>query len=124
MHPGICPEYRNSHGCFWAIANEDYDNIGMTFLKVDKGIDTGPIFAYFKVSIDKTKPLVSHNIIQIKSVFDNLDGIKNKLKEIYNNQISPIKVSNRNSKLWGQPWFTEFIKIKLRSIKNARFANS
>ena len=21
MHPGICPEYRNAHGCFWAIAN-------------------------------------------------------------------------------------------------------
>ena len=20
MHPGICPEYRNAHGCFWALA--------------------------------------------------------------------------------------------------------
>ena len=68
--------------------------------------------------------MLSHNVIQIKSVFDNLDGLKTKLKEIYNNQISPIKVSNRNSKLWGQPWLTEFIKIKLRSIKNAWFANS
>src|SRR5205085_11503265 len=20
MHPGVCPEYRNAHGCFWALA--------------------------------------------------------------------------------------------------------
>ena len=23
LHPGICPEYRNAHGCFWALANRD-----------------------------------------------------------------------------------------------------
>ena len=25
MHPGICPEYRNAHGCFWAVANADVE---------------------------------------------------------------------------------------------------
>ncbi len=23
LHPGICPEYRNAHGCFWALARRD-----------------------------------------------------------------------------------------------------
>src|SRR5215813_7860972 len=27
MHPGICPEYRNAHGCFWALANDDLDRV-------------------------------------------------------------------------------------------------
>ena len=28
MHPGIVPEYRNSHGCFWALSNRDLDKVG------------------------------------------------------------------------------------------------
>src|SRR6185312_6991547 len=42
LHPGICPEYRNAHGCFWALAERDLDRVGMTLLKVDAGVDTGP----------------------------------------------------------------------------------
>src|SRR6476659_6133611 len=38
MHPGVCPEYRNAHGCFWALANRDLDRVGMTLLKIDKGV--------------------------------------------------------------------------------------
>ena len=30
MHPGICPEYRNAHGCFWALAERDLTRVGMT----------------------------------------------------------------------------------------------
>src|SRR6266850_2200283 len=26
IHPGICPEYRNAHGCFWALANGEPEN--------------------------------------------------------------------------------------------------
>jgi hypothetical protein len=32
MHPGICPEYRNAHGCFWALVNRDHERVGMTLL--------------------------------------------------------------------------------------------
>jgi hypothetical protein len=42
LHPGICPEYRNAHGCFWALANRDLSRVGMTLLRIDAGIDTGP----------------------------------------------------------------------------------
>jgi hypothetical protein len=46
MHPGICPEYRNAHGCFWALANRDLNKVGMTLLRIDTGVDTGPAFGY------------------------------------------------------------------------------
>ncbi len=52
MHPGICPEYRNAHGCFWALASGDHANVGMTLLRIDKGVDTGPVFGYFRVDAD------------------------------------------------------------------------
>ena len=47
MHPGICPEYRNSHGCFWALARRDLDHVGATLLQIDEGSDTGPVYAYY-----------------------------------------------------------------------------
>ena len=46
LHPGICPEYRNAHGCFWALANRDLDRVGMTLLRVDAGVDTGPVYLH------------------------------------------------------------------------------
>ena len=33
MHPGICPEYRNAHGCFWALVRRDLERVGMTLLR-------------------------------------------------------------------------------------------
>ena len=29
MHPGICPEYRNAHGCFWALVRGDFEKVGI-----------------------------------------------------------------------------------------------
>jgi Formyl transferase len=52
MHPGICPEYRNAHGCFWALVNGDMARVGMTLLKIDRGIDTGPVYGYFSAPYD------------------------------------------------------------------------
>jgi hypothetical protein len=36
MHPGICPEYRNAHGCFWALAQRDTERVGMTLLQISE----------------------------------------------------------------------------------------
>jgi hypothetical protein len=80
MHPGICPEYRNAHGCFWAVANGDRDNIGMTLLRIDRGVDTGPVFGYFRV---KPQPRPeSHVIVEHRVVLDHLDAIRDLLLDI------------------------------------------
>jgi hypothetical protein len=52
LHPGICPEYRNAHGCFWALARRDLDRVGMTLLRIDKGVDTGPIYLHATCPLD------------------------------------------------------------------------
>jgi len=38
LHPGICPEYRNAHGCFWALVNRDLARVGVTLLRADRGV--------------------------------------------------------------------------------------
>tara|TARA_B100001540_G_scaffold315354_1_gene342401 strand:- start:1759 stop:2475 length:717 start_codon:yes stop_codon:yes gene_type:complete len=116
MHPGICPEYRNSHGCFWGIVNRDYDRIGMTLLKINRGIDSGPIYGYYypkELNLNEE----SHIIIQYNSVFDNLELIQDKLLEIYDGKAVVIETRNRESKIWGQPWFTSYFKWKYNDKK-------
>ena len=116
MHPGICPEYRNSHGCFWGIVNRDYDKVGMTLLKINRGIDSGPIYGYYYVN-DFNMQKESHITIQYRAVFENLELIQNKLLEVYLGKASVIKSKNRQSKIWGQPWLSSYCKWKLNEKK-------
>lgn len=110
MHPGICPEYRNSHGCFWALAEGDLERVGMTLLRIDQGVDTGPVYGYFRSKYDEVRE--SHNVIQQRMVFDNLDHIQVLLQDIRDGLASPLDVSGRNSATWGQPQFTRYVKWK------------
>lgn len=113
MHPGICPEYRNAHGCFWALANRDLDRVGMTLLRIDRGIDTGPVFGYYSCPFDEARE--SHIVIQQRMVLENLDTLRDKFIEIFNGTAKPLSVEGRSSASWGQPWLTKFISWKYRA---------
>lgn len=110
MHPGICPEYRNAHGCFWALANGDKENVGMTLLKVDDGVDTGPTYGYFKYDVDAASE--SHFRIQTRVVTENLDAIRDKLIEVVRGEAVPVDVTGRPSGVWGHPWLTKYLAWK------------
>ena len=110
IHPGICPEYRNSHGCFWALANDDFDKVGATLLRINVGIDTGPIFGYYSYPYDVLKE--TPNIIHLRVVYDNLDQIRDKLIEINKGTAEPIMIQGRASSVWGQPWLSRYLRIK------------
>jgi len=43
MHAGITPQYRGSHGGYWALRNNDSANFGTTIHLVDAGVDTGSV---------------------------------------------------------------------------------
>jgi hypothetical protein len=110
MHPGVCPEYRNSHGCFWALANGDCTRVGMTLLKIDKGVDTGGVYGYYGCLFDEINE--SHIVIQHRVVFDNLDALKQKFEDIYSNRAQTIDTSGRASAAWGQPWLSRQLMWK------------
>ena len=111
MHPGICPEYRNAHGCFWALVKRDLKHVGMTLLKVDAGIDTGTVYLHSSYSFDETHE--SHIVIQYRVVLENLQRITNVLYDIYNASATPVKRPCHFSRAWGQPWLTAYLYWKL-----------
>jgi len=112
LHPGICPEYRNAHGCFWARARGDGANVGVTLLRIDRGVDTGPVFGYFPVTADADE---SHVVTQHRGVLDHLDGIRDRLLAIAKGTASPIDTTGRQSATWGQPWFSAYLRMRRRS---------
>ena len=111
LHPGICPEYRNAHGCFWALTRRDLDRVGMTLLRVDPGIDTGPIFLHGSYDFDEVEE--SHSIIQWRTVTENLDAVAAVLIALSRGeQVAPIAVDGRASAVWGQPQLTAYLRWK------------
>jgi len=113
LHPGVCPEYRNAHGGFWALANDDLDKVGVTLLKIDKGVDTGPVYAYFSYAFDEVAE--SHAVIQHRCLFDNLDAARQKIETIVAGDAHAIDTRGRPSGAWGQPWLTRYMRWKRRA---------
>jgi len=111
LHPGICPEYRNAHGCFWALVNRDLERVGMTLLKIDNGIDTGPVYLQAGCRIDELAE--SHSVIQYRVVVENLGRIAATLIDLFNGtHVEPIPTAGRKSAVWGQPRLTDYLRWK------------
>ena len=120
MHPGVCPEYRNAHGCFWALASGDSGRVGMTLLKIDKGVDTGPVYGYYSYDFDEARE--SHVRIQHRVVLENLDTLREKLLDIHAGRAVPLDTRGRESATWGQPWLSSYLRWKRRARRGARRA--
>lgn len=118
MHPGICPEYRNAHGCFWALAQRDLSRVGMTLLKVDAGVDTGPVYGYYRYAFDEQRE--SHVIIQYRVVLENLDQVALRLREIAAGLAWPIDTEGRGSAVWGQPWLSRYVRWQRSAAKTPK----
>lgn len=119
LHPGVCPEYRNAHGCFWALARRDLDRVGMTLLRIDRGVDTGPVMLHASYPFDEVRE--SHHVIQGRVVFENLDAIGATLRAIAAGQPPPaVDTSGRASAAWGQPRLTDYVRWKLAAHRDRR----
>jgi hypothetical protein len=116
LHPGICPEYRNAHGCFWALARRDLDRVGMTVLRVDEGVDTGPVFLRATAAVDERRE--SHVVVQYRVVLDNLDAIAAALRSAWRGA-APLPAGGRHSATWGQPWLSAYVRWKLAARRAA-----
>lgn len=110
LHPGKCPEYRNSHGCFWAIANGESAKAVATLLRIDAGVDTGPVYGYFGYQHDPSRE--SHVVIQTRVVIENLDAISRRLLEILAGTATPQSTTDSASAAWGQPRLSAYLRYR------------
>jgi folate-dependent phosphoribosylglycinamide formyltransferase PurN len=113
LHPGICPEYRNAHGAFWALANGDLERVGLTLLRIDRGVDTGPVYGYYRCAYDEARD--SHIVIMTKLALDNLEAIGQRIAEVCEGRASAIETAGRASAVWGQPWLTSYLRWRRQS---------
>jgi methionyl-tRNA formyltransferase len=121
LHPGICPEYRNAHGCFWALVNRDLERVGMTLLKIDEGVDTGPVYLQSTCEIDEVRE--SHTVIQYRVVLENLDAIGRTLRALGEGQpVTSIETAGRRSATWGQPRLSDYVRWKWEARRSRRHA--
>jgi methionyl-tRNA formyltransferase len=119
LHPGICPEYRNAHGCFWALANRDLARVGMTLLRVDPGVDTGPVYLHATCDVDEVGE--SHTVIQYRAVFENLDAIGAVLLALCRgDDVRPVSTAGRTSATWGQPRLSSYLRWKSIARRSRR----
>jgi hypothetical protein len=112
LHPGICPQYRNAHGCFWALASDDPGNVGMTLLAIDDGIDTGPTYGYYRYPFDALRE--SHIRIQHRVFLENAAAIRDRLLAIHEGRAAPLPIANVPSRNWGQPWLSAYLHYRRR----------
>jgi len=122
MHPGICPEYRNAHGAFWALAERDLERVGLTLLRIDKGVDTGPVYGYFTYPFDENRE--SHIVIMARLALDNLDAIRDKLLEVCHGTAIPVDTTGRRSAVWGHPPLSRYLRWKRAAAARRQDARS
>lgn len=105
IHAGITPRYRGSHGAYWALANNDKENCGVTVHLVDTGIDTGNILAQARIPYNKSDNFITYPYLQLAK---GLQLLKNVISKMQKGE-RPIMRSDLNSALWHHPTFWSYI---------------
>jgi phosphoribosylglycinamide formyltransferase 1 len=83
IHLGLSPYYRGSATNFWPFVYNKLQFLGVTFMKIDNGIDTGPILHQFRPQLalkdtvhDVGNKLIMKMTEELKKVILNLKKIK------------------------------------------------
>lgn len=73
IHTGIVPQYRNVHSDFWAYKNKDYQNIGVTLMHLDEGIDSGAIALQERVTVASKESLFAVQLKLLKLIPNQIE---------------------------------------------------
>lgn len=63
-HAGINPKYRGQHPGYWALAEGDAENAGVTIHLVDEGVDTGSVLYQARVQFSANDTIASYQHVQ------------------------------------------------------------
>ena len=109
-HMGITPKYRGVHGGYWALANGDPDNCGVTVHLVDHGVDTGGVLYQDIIHVEKCDSFNTYPIHQIAKAIPLMQAALNDVK---GNRIN-VKQGIFPSHLWYHPTLFEYVKHWLK----------
>jgi hypothetical protein len=112
-HEGITPNYRGVYSPFWALINQDYENLGYTLLKMNSKLDAGDIYVQGKAeNIDLKTDW--HSYIGHKAVLDSLPKVEIFLKQLESNQHNAIEKNDSADGYYSYPTASALLKLALR----------
>ena len=108
IHAGWTPNYRGSHGAYWAVVENDIEHCGVTIHLVDSGIDTGGILRR-----DTIMPEADDNVYSLvaKQIVCGAVSFLKCLQLAAEGQLpSPIKEPTKG-KLYYSPTLSSYVKF-------------
>jgi folate-dependent phosphoribosylglycinamide formyltransferase PurN len=109
-HAGITPKYRGIHGGYWAKAEGDLENFGVTVHLVDPGIDTGAVLYQARLQPTDADNYATFPYLQLAAV---LPLMEQAARDALAGTLKPQTV-NLPSRLWSHPTIWSYVAAGLR----------
>jgi hypothetical protein len=109
-HAGITPKYRGVHGGYWATAEGDPGNFGVTVHLIDKGIDTGDVLYQTRLAPTAEDNYSTFPYLQLVAALPLLERAAH---DAVTGTLRPHKV-DLPSRLWSHPTLWQYVKTGLR----------
>jgi len=109
-HAGITPKYRGVHGGYWALANSDKSNCGVTVHLVDAGIDTGGVLYQALINTTEQDNFTTYTYLQIG---EGIKLIKKAIHSYLDGCLETQKSKATESKLWYHPTLWYYLSKRL-----------
>jgi len=110
VHAGITPIYRGVHGAYWALANKDLENCGVTVHAIDKGIDTGSILAQDTIAPGPQDNFITYPYLQFQKAIVLLQKI---VPELLKGKVEFLPPPKGNSRLWYHPTIWQYLYFRI-----------
>lgn len=105
LHAGITPQYRGSHGGYWALRNNDAANFGTTIHIVDTGVDTGSVLKQVFIQPKKQDNFTTYPILQVAV---GIAALKEILPEIIAGKFNAVPHTEKG-KMYYQPTLGQYV---------------
>jgi folate-dependent phosphoribosylglycinamide formyltransferase PurN len=109
-HAGITPKYRGIHGGYWAKADGDLANFGVTVHLVDPGIDTGAVLYQARLTPMREDNYATFPYLQLAAALPLLEQAT---RDALAGKLAPQTV-DLPSRLWSHPTIWGYLAAGLR----------
>jgi methionyl-tRNA formyltransferase len=108
-HDGVTPKYRGIHGGYWAAAEGDLKNFGVTVHLVDAGIDTGDVLYQARLTPTANDNYATFPYLQLAAA---MPLIEQAVEDALGGALKPLKV-DLPSRLWSHPTLWGYVAAGL-----------
>ena len=112
MHAGITPMFRGVHGAYWALAEGQPDQCGVTVHLVDEGIDTGNILGQALIEPTDRDNFTTYQLLQTAA---GLPILRNAIRAALEGHVQALAPPEGQSRLWSHPTLWEYLGRRIAS---------